>query len=262
MKVYVISLARAKDRRQSITKQLNRLHCDYTIIDAVDGYALSQEELFTLADPEAIARAPRYLNPGQIGCSQSHLNCYKSISTDNLRHALILEDDMVLRSFSLEKLKLLAEKYATEKSVILLYYRSPPSGRTCHFQFIENHTSSFTASRIAYPLTTEDIPLCTGAYIITRAACQSLASNLAPIAHGADQWDVFLSNGWIDHLFVVHPRLAKGASFDSEIKYSESYDVAWTVKLTSFLTSFFLFRLLKRLRRLILEKKMSKFVFH
>lgn len=262
MKVYVISLARAKERRKSITKQLNRLHCDYTIIDAVDGYALSQEEILTLADPEAIARAPRYLNPGQIGCSQSHLNCYGRIAKEDRNYALILEDDMILRSFSLEKLELLAEKYAASRSVILLYYRSPPNGRSCHFKFISDQFSPFETPRIAHPLTIDDTPLCTGAYIISRPACESLATSLAPIAHGADQWDVFLKNGWIDQLFVLHPRLAEGASFDSEIKYSRSYDVAWSVRLASFLTSFFVFRLLKRIRRLILEKKMSNFIFH
>jgi len=169
---------------------------------------------------------------------------------------------MILKSFSFERLKLMAEKYASGKSIILLYYRSPPQGKPCHFNFVADQLPILESPRIAYPLTIEDTPLCTGAYIITRAACETLAKNLTPIVHAADQWNVFLKNGWIDHLFVVHPRLAKGASFDSEIKYSESYDVAWTVKLTSFLNSIFLFRLLKRLRRLILEKKMSKFVFH
>lgn len=262
MKVYVISLARAKERRMSITKQLNNLHCDYTIIDAVDGYALSQQEISTVADPEAIARAPRYLNPGQIGCSKSHLNCYEQISAENINYALILEDDMKLNAFSFEKLKLIAETYASSRSVILLYYRSPPNGRRCHFNFVAEKFSLHQAPRLACPQTLEDTPLCTGAYIISRPACQSLATNLAPIAHGADQWDVFLRNGWIDHLFVVHPRLAEGSSFESEIKYSESYHVDWSVRLASFLTSFFLFRLLKRLRRLMLEKKMSNFVFH
>lgn len=88
--VYVLNLARATDRRVSITNHLSRSGIQFEFIEAIDGNTLSPEELNTL-----LPEQNRYA-PGVIGCYLSHLKAYKTIIDRKIEIALILEDDALL----------------------------------------------------------------------------------------------------------------------------------------------------------------------
>lgn len=96
--IFVISLKRAKDRRQKLKKTLQD-EKNVIIINAVDGKNMS---------PEDIILKEKYiknneLNPGQIGCFLSHVKIWKYIVDNNIPDAVILEDDIV-KLFNLNKL--------------------------------------------------------------------------------------------------------------------------------------------------------------
>lgn len=52
---------------------------------------------------------PDYLNDGQKGCSQSHINIWRHIVENDLEYALILEDDACFDKKWIEKLSLFTE---------------------------------------------------------------------------------------------------------------------------------------------------------
>ena len=92
--VYVISLARAQERRDSIRARLDKLGAKYEVVDAVDGFALDPAEY------EHRLRQDKYrrkfgvdMVPGQIGCYLSHYNLWRRIVDEKIPSALILEDD-------------------------------------------------------------------------------------------------------------------------------------------------------------------------
>jgi glycosyl transferase, family 25 len=85
--VFVISLARATDRRAAISRHLERLGIEYEIIDAVDGANLSKVELSRRVAPECT------VHPGAIGCYLSHIQVYERVVAQQARVALVLEDD-------------------------------------------------------------------------------------------------------------------------------------------------------------------------
>jgi len=85
--IFVISLARAPDRRDAISKHLTSLGLKFEVIDATDGIKLSQEEQLGLLAPGV-----KYV-PGVIGCYLSHIGVYKKIIDENITVALVLEDD-------------------------------------------------------------------------------------------------------------------------------------------------------------------------
>jgi glycosyl transferase family 25 len=259
MKAFVVSLAKSRERRESIKRQLANTSLDWEFIEAVDGYAMSTADITLSTDPEALRKAPRYLNPGQIGCSLSHISCYSRILDEGLEHALVIEDDMLLDLSRLAEACKAAVLKLEERSVVLLYYRSHPGGKQCNFRYID---SSAVNLRLAAPISIQDIPLCTGAYIISRKACQSLQANLFPVAHGADQWDVFLRNRWIDTLYVITPPIATGSFFPSEIRYTDSYSgyLKKFFKKVMAITPFG--RQLKRINRAKIEQEMQNFVFY
>ncbi|OIV47205.1 hypothetical protein BK025_05995 [Sodalis sp. TME1] len=91
MKIFIINLARSVERRESIEKQLNKLHLPYEFIEAIDGHALTLEEIRQHTRPLNYA-----FKLGEIGCSLSHLKVYREICERGIPKALILEDDAQL----------------------------------------------------------------------------------------------------------------------------------------------------------------------
>lgn len=85
--VFVISLARAADRRAKIAAHLSGLGLEHRIVDGVDGRTLPQTE-----QDELLAPGQRY-HAGVIGCYLSHLHVYETLVKENIEVALVLEDD-------------------------------------------------------------------------------------------------------------------------------------------------------------------------
>jgi Glycosyltransferase family 25 (LPS biosynthesis protein) len=85
--VYVLSLARAAERRRAITTHLDRRAIAYEVLDGVDGRELSDEQVAELVLPEA------NLSRGMIGCNLSHIAAYRRLVESDRDVALVLEDD-------------------------------------------------------------------------------------------------------------------------------------------------------------------------
>jgi len=99
--IYVITLKRAGERHRFVKKELNGL--DFQFFFGVDGNKLdvSLLEEKGLYNSE-IARKRKYghseMTLGEIGCALSHLNVYKDIVSKNYERALILEDDVFIKT--------------------------------------------------------------------------------------------------------------------------------------------------------------------
>lgn len=103
-KIYIISLA-ASDRTKQIEilNRLNRLDLPfgipYEIVQAHNGYTeptpenLSHYTGWNLGTAETNEWWNRDMLPGEIGCAISHLNVYKKMVADEVKFALILEED-------------------------------------------------------------------------------------------------------------------------------------------------------------------------
>lgn len=85
--VYVISLARAPERRAAISEHLTSLGIEFEIVDAVDGRKLSAEYL------ASVTALGVKLSPGMIGCNLSHYELTKKLLASSADIALFLEDD-------------------------------------------------------------------------------------------------------------------------------------------------------------------------
>ncbi len=97
MRIFVISLKDAAQRRASVAGQLNSMSLEFEFQDAIYGKDLSSEEVRKLVDQKIAYRYEGFqLTPGEIGCALSHLSVYKKIICENLPYALILEDDVAI----------------------------------------------------------------------------------------------------------------------------------------------------------------------
>lgn len=95
--VYVISLARAKERRENMRRRLDALGVNYEVVDAVDGKTLDLSQYsHRLRQNEYRIKYGREYTRGEIGCYFSHHNLWERIAEGENEHALVLEDDAVL----------------------------------------------------------------------------------------------------------------------------------------------------------------------
>lgn len=96
MNIFVISLERAKERREKIKSRLEELDLDFVIIDAVDGQLLPESEKTRfIKNPMGWRDGEKFL-PGEIGCLKSHIKAIETAKNLNLEDVIILEDDVIL----------------------------------------------------------------------------------------------------------------------------------------------------------------------
>ncbi|MRS02288.1 glycosyltransferase family 25 protein [bacterium] len=98
LKIFVLNLDRAPQRRKIMLDRLAALALEAEILSAVDGKELNAADL--------LPGTERKLTPGEIGCYLTHVNSWKTIIQRGLSHAIVLEDDVILSP----KLMALAEE--------------------------------------------------------------------------------------------------------------------------------------------------------
>lgn len=95
--VFIISLPEAEKRRTYIKNVLDKLGLSFEFIDAVDGrnFDVMSHPLYNA--PKRLRCFGKNLTGGDLGCILSHKKIYKRMVDNNISHALILEDDVLLR---------------------------------------------------------------------------------------------------------------------------------------------------------------------
>ena len=95
--VFIVSLARAVERRAKMRAQLDGLGIRAEFTDAVDGVTLdlSQYRDRLNTDYWRVLRG-RELSRGEIGCYLSHYRVWQTVADSGEQCALVLEDDAIL----------------------------------------------------------------------------------------------------------------------------------------------------------------------
>lgn len=192
MKIFIINLKKAKDKRQNMKMQLEHLGIkNYEFIEAVYGADLSldfiNENVYDYPDCA--------LTPGEIGCALSHLYVYERMIKENLPYAMILEDDIILPDDFPELLEAIPESIDVPQSkVITLGEANKITLLNKYFNF--KGYSEYTAVTA----------FCAYAYLINIAAAKSLSEKLRPIKYEADMFIHFRENGWLEQFHVFYPQ--------------------------------------------------------
>ena len=88
MKVFVLNLERAPERRRAMLSQVREHALDAEILSAVDGAKIDRASL-----PPGTRAS---LSSGEVGCYLSHLCAWQTVVSRGLDHAIILEDDVII----------------------------------------------------------------------------------------------------------------------------------------------------------------------
>jgi len=172
--VFVVSLARAPERRAAITQQLEGIGVDFVMTDAVDGAAIAPE-----ARRAMLAPGIDY-PPGVVGCYLSHTNIYRRMVGDDVPVALVLEDDAVLSAAFVPVLQ--DGLRSADFDYCFLDYGSTNEQGDIYYDLdrpVPIHPD-FTAYRL------DSGPATTHAYLITKAAAAARLTHELPIRRPID----------------------------------------------------------------------------
>ena len=104
---YLINLDRSPDRLAIMTKDLSREGIAFERIPAVDGAALSPDQLSIVDNASSKTKLGRNLSNGEIGCFLSHIAVAKRILAGPSETALVLEDDAIVPQNAVEFISML-----------------------------------------------------------------------------------------------------------------------------------------------------------
>ncbi len=202
-KIIVISLKNST-RRENIAKRLSGFGLDFTFFDAADGKKLPASVLEYLD----YNFSPKYylssksLTLGEIDCAISHIKVYEHMVENNIKSAIILEDDAIVSQHFKEIVEDTLNKNGKVKSHFfkkrivegyrLAHYKSPSkNSRRC----------------IIYAT----------AYLITLSGAKKLLNYAYPIRLPADYLTGLIQKTRVDAYGIEPPCVFRGLNSDSEI---------------------------------------------
>jgi GR25 family glycosyltransferase involved in LPS biosynthesis len=167
-KAFVISLPRAVHRIPQVKKIVKSLSWPTEILEAVDGSALSKEEVECVYQPKRIRPVyPFSLRRGEIGCFLSHRKAWLRILRDGLDAALILEDDVELEQPQFDGTLEFTRVNAEQGDYIQLQVRETGPHPVC----LERIGKDGYRRQLVQPTV---VPLRTTAQLVTREAAYRL----------------------------------------------------------------------------------------
>lgn len=251
-KAFVISLPRADHRIPQVKRIVQSLTWPTEILQAVDGAALSTEEVEAVYHPRRYRPVyPFSLRRGEIGCFLSHRKAWLRILRDGLDAAVILEDDVELEQPQFDGTLEFARSNAEQGDYIQFQVRETGPHPVC----IDRICKDGHRRQLVQPAV---VPLRTTAQLVTRAAAYRLLDATRTIDRPVD---TFLQMVWETgvRMRIVEP------SFVSEVSEQlgtntighSSHGLSWHRLRRELLRPWYRERIRKRSLRMAMQSHRS-----
>jgi glycosyl transferase, family 25 len=185
-----------------MVRELRKAGIDHEFVEGVEGRDVDLSDT-SLVDPTRLGNSP--FSSGVVGCYLSHLKVYKKVLEADTERALVLEDDVILPADMTALIEAASTHMAGAEAVLLHHHRRGHAERGEAYGFFRRGSVQLPCSRIlAFPTDVGDLGG-TGAYLITRDACQRMAKVMLPIKVPVDDWAFFRNEGALDKVRCVVP---------------------------------------------------------
>ena len=205
---YIISLAKDAHRRDRLTRRLQEIGFDFTIVAGIDGRAFDVSEQAVYDRKTRLRFFGRDLLGAELGCLLSHRKAIAAIAECDLPYGLVLEDDCVIR-----------DEFVPCMTAIVSM-RPPPD----LVRFIDKDKLYTTRHKVLAPLTghmnlvrTQGTPGGAYAYFISRTGAQRILKHLQNVYLPVD---VILGHSWttgVDNLIAIPSPVTHAALEDTNI---------------------------------------------
>ena len=205
--IWVISLERARARRAYVVDGFTTLGIPFEIVDAVDGYELSDAERGRCSQVRALFRMGHRLTQGELGTALSHLDVYARMVRNAVPMVVVMEDDALPAPALVTALDQL-DRIPADWDVV-----------TFRSQFASSAPVPVDGATIAgdhQVCTYERVPFGAQCYLIRLETARRLLDIGFPVCMPAD---ALLFRRWPAQLCVygVEPALASEGDFESEL---------------------------------------------
>lgn len=198
--VHVINMAANTERWARTTRQLDALGIAHQRFEAVDGSALTPDEIAAVYDATANRRSARHdLIGPEIGCYLSHIGVWREITAGDAPGAIILEDDFEARDSLPHVLRALAQDPQGWDLVKLFALQDAPRLMQPH-PLIDGH-------QIGAPY---KVPTCTVGYALTRAGARKLLDRVPRFYRPVDEDHKYRWEHGLKIALVTPPPLTEG----------------------------------------------------
>jgi glycosyl transferase family 25 len=195
--IYVINLASRPDRKAAAEAQLARAGLKATFVEAVDGRALTPEDIASVYDDSGRQkRAGKPMTPGELGCYLSHWMIFCRMLAERTPKALILEDDFIATPHLRPVLDALADRRGLPDYDIVKLGVSELARRRRHIRLARLTGEACLVRHY-------NVCNSTVAYVITQAAVRRFIRQGLPIRYPID---VALNRSWWNGLNILGVR--------------------------------------------------------
>ena len=160
--IYVISLERAKERKEYISNLLK--DSNFIYFKAVDGLALTPEE----TEFKNKYMDDSNLSKGGAGCTLSHMLLWNKLVNEPYDHFVVFEDDIV-PNYPIDLILEIVSKVDKEYDLLYIGQCFEHQGQLVQTIILEN--KNFSIYKSVYPL-------CTHAYVISKSGINKLLKYL------------------------------------------------------------------------------------
>ena len=214
LKIFVISLERAVERRAHMVRLLKSLGLEAEFVSAVDGQALTPADRRQYDSRLARLDYRSEMTDTEIACYLSHYRIYERICREGLPMALILEDDIEVKSNLAQVLRDLVAQPDPEWMVVRL--------QTQRGRVLDPRTAKDRGRAVCnlpggalYQLDTHVLGGC--AYVVRRQAAEIMLEYGRRISRPIDQTlDRYWENGIVPYVVRPFP-VRQHPAFCSEI---------------------------------------------
>ncbi|WKT93334.1 glycosyltransferase family 25 protein [Brucella anthropi] len=207
--VYVINLARSRDRWDRLKSNADALSIELRRVEAVEGKLLSPEELTDFDDGAFRRWHGKVALPAEIGCYFSHIRALEMVADGAEPFAVIVEDDIVLPSTFNASVNQLTHVLGWD--VIKLV-----NHRLSAFRPFLQVNDEITVGRSLHgPMGSA------AAYLVTRQAARKLSKSIRTMRL---PYDVELERGWAagHQIFTTNVPLVSFSATESTIAQGRS----------------------------------------
>jgi len=210
--IYLVSLQKDTQRRETLQKNFTRYYDKMEIIDAVDSEQISAKKYFYDTLPY-YKKYKKLMSPSELGCTLSHIEALKRFLKTDEEMALIFEDDIIGSDEDLDKLKDIT-KSLPKNSLLILGGLDGLSTK-----YLLGKESKFNKNLMKIPKSLFPNLNRTCCYIVTRQSAKIILDSHNKLLNIADKWDVLFLNTSIDIYFtklLKHPFVNANSNIEEE----------------------------------------------
>jgi len=200
MKIRVINLPRAADRRDAMERQLKGLGLAFEFHQGMDWRELADEDWAEVDLAGRSREGRRALTPGMVGCHLSHRRLLREIADGDAARALVLEDDILLDSSAPTALAAIEASLPARRYDLIFLHRNRPDRR---FVSLFGLNADWRLGLVRY------VDFGALAYVVSRSGARKFLQRWPRLRHQADHamhayWETGLLTAYLDPPVAFH----------------------------------------------------------